>query len=330
MATLTVTKGNKSHQTNKMSLSTSIKKIFLLLFLTGIAYPITSFKIHQPQKHSLDTIVIDPGHGGIDPGCHGLFSKEKDVTLAISLKLGKAIAEAFPDIKIVYTRTTDIMPGNATNIHTALVYRADLANKAKGDLFLCIHANSNGHPAGSYEERRVTGYKWVKKGKKKKKLPVYEYYQVKNTKVGTATYIWKAMWGTYKGSAINQKDLGEEGGENMGDSTAPPFNTDSREARLRAQLYEKKYFANSTFFATLVENEFVKAGRHSQGVNQREVGIWVLEATGMPSVLIETGYLTNEEEEKYLNSEDGQDEVVANIVEALKRYKDSLEGVHTE
>lgn len=300
--------------------------MFCLLFLAAAAYTLTSFKIHPPQKQVLGTIIIDPGHGGFDPGCHGLFSKEKDVTLAISLKLGKAIAEAFPDIKIVYTRTTDIMPGNASTLHQGLVYRADLANKSKGDLFLCIHANSNGHPAGSYEERKITGYKWVKKGKKKKKLPVYEYYQVKNTKVGTATYIWKAMWGDYKGSVINQKDMGEE---NMGDSAAPPFDPDSREARLRAQLYEKKYFANSTFFATLVENEFIKAGRHSEGVGQREVGIWVLEATGMPSVLIETGYLTNEEEEKYLNSEEGQEEVVGNIIDALRHYKDSLEGTHT-
>jgi len=132
------------------------------------------------------------------------------------------------------------------------------------------------------------------------------------------------MWGEYKGSVIN--DMGVE---NMGDSTATAFDMSSPEARIRAQLYEKKYFGNSALFGSLVESEFEKAGRHSYGVQQREVGIWVLEATGMPSVLIETGFLTNAEEEKYLNSERGQNQIVQCIVNALKRYKDSLEGNRT-
>jgi N-acetylmuramoyl-L-alanine amidase len=301
-----------------------MKKFSLLLLLLGIVCSITSFDIPVPHKAVLRTIIIDPGHGGFDPGTHGLFSKEKDVTLAISLKLGKAIQDAFPDMKIVFTRTTDVMPGNATTIHEGLRYRADLANTSKGDLFVCIHANSDGHTAGRYEVKHVIGHKWVKKGKRKKKVPIYESSWVKNTRVGTATYIWKAMWGEYKGSAINQKDLGEE---DMGDSTETAVNMSSPEARMRAQLYEKKYFSNSASFASLVEDEFVKAGRQSEGVNQREVGIWVLEATGMPSVLIETGYLTNEEEEIYLNSEEGQNEIVQNILAALNRYKDSIEGV---
>lgn len=302
-----------------------IKKAIFILFLTGSFCAVSSFRhrppTRPPQKHALHTIVIDPGHGGFDPGTHGLFSKEKDVTLAISLKLGKAIQEEFPQIKVVYTRTTDVMPGNATNIHEGLRYRADLANKAKGDLFLCIHANSNGHPPGRYEERNLVGYKWVKKGRKKRKVPVYDSRMVKNMTVGTATYIWKAMWGQYKSSVINE--------ENMGDSTAEPVDMDTPEARIRAQLYEKKYFANSAFFGELVQNEFIKAGRRSEGVQQREVGIWVLEATGMPSVLIETGYLTNIDEEKYLNSREGQGEVVRNILTALKLYNQSLEGKRT-
>ena len=95
---------------------------------------------------------------------------------------------------------------------------------------------------------------------------------------------------------------------------------------MRSQLYEKKYFANSALFATLVEEEFTKAGRLSEGVLQRDVGIRVLQATGMPSVLIETGFLSNEDEEKYLASEEGQQEVAQNILDALKRYKATLEG----
>lgn len=100
----------------------------------------------------------------------------------------------------------------------------------------------------------------------------------------------------------------------------------SPEARIRAQLYEKKYFSKSLHLANLVEEAFERGGRKSYGVKQRnEEGIWVLQATGMPSILVETGFLSNTEEEKYLNSEKGQQEVVAAITSALKKYKASLE-----
>src|SRR5450755_370737 len=94
--------------------SPSIGKMTLLLILSGIACSISSFTkhpgaLHPKQKSSpLRTIIIDPGHGGFDPGTKGLITDEKTVTLGISLKLGKMIEEAFPDIKIVYTRTTDV------------------------------------------------------------------------------------------------------------------------------------------------------------------------------------------------------------------------------
>ena len=312
-----------------MTMVNKMKKTTLLLLLTGMICSITSFTLppHHPQKPVLRTIIIDPGHGGIDPGTSGLFSMEKNVALDISLKLGKAIQEEFPDIKIVYTRTTDIMPGNMPTKNAGLHYRAELANKSKGDLFICIHANNDGHAPGRYLVKKVIGHKWVGKGKRRRKVPIYDSYYVKNTRVGTGSYIWKADRNGFKGEAINQRE--ESGGEtDLGDSTEPAFDMSSPEAKIKAQLYEKKYFANSALFATLVENEFVKAGRHSDGVLQRDEGIQVLQATGMPSVLIETGFLSNEEEEKYLNSEDGQNEIVRDIVAALRRYKDVLEGNH--
>ncbi|MET0243564.1 MAG: N-acetylmuramoyl-L-alanine amidase, partial [Flavitalea sp.] len=74
-----------------------------------------------------------------------------------------------------------------------------------------------------------------------------------------------------------------------------------------------------------VEEELVAAGRSSRGVKQRnDKGIWVLQATGMPSILVESGFITNEEEEKLINSEKGQDDVAESIVKALKRYRDAL------
>lgn len=304
-----------------------IKKTTTLLTLCAMALGSSSFDTPHappPQSSQLRTIIIDPGHGGFDPGTHGLISKEKNVALSISLKLGKALQQAFPELKIIYTRTTDVMPGNRPTLPEGIRYRAELANKSHGDLFLCIHCNSDGRDPGKYAIRRIVRYKTTGRGKKKRKVPVYATTWVKNTTVGTATYIWKADRNLPKGDAINQRETAQ--GENMGDSKNSAFDMTSPEAKMRAQLYEKKYFANSALLGTLVQKEFIRSGRRSEGVVQRQVGIGVLQATGMPSVLIETGYLTNREEELYLNSKKGQNEVVRDIVNAFSEYRTRLEG----
>lgn len=304
------------------------------IFPFGFLFLCSSFQnggISGRKPIKVRTLIIDPGHGGIYPGTRGLISTEKDVTLDISLKLGEAVKNKFPDMKVVFTRTTDACVNNATNLHDDLHGRAEIANQAKGDLFISIHCNSTRQPPGGYYEKRVIGHKkklaYVGRGSKKRKkwinAPIYESYWVKNMRVGTETYVWKADRNTKKGDAINERD---ENGEDITDSSEESFDLSSPEARMRAQLYEKKYFDNSALFATLVEQSFVTAGRESYGVKQRDVGIQVLQATGMPSVLIEVGFLSNKEEEEYLNSNDGQDEVVQDIMDALKRYKDQLEG----
>jgi N-acetylmuramoyl-L-alanine amidase len=321
-----------------------------MLLAGGTAFALTSFYPgdHHPggspdgprptQKSALRTIIIDPGHGGFDNGTSGLFSKEKDVALAVSMKLGQAIQEAFPDIKVVFTRTTDVMPGVGFDVpsgytyHSALAaglnYRADLANRSRGDLFICIHCDNDGHPAGPFTVHRIVGHKYVGKGKKRHRVPIYESYTGHHTRKGTEAFIWKADRAGFKGQAINERAEGDAAdsstGENNSDSAV--FDMSSPAAKMRAQLYEMKYFANSALFATLVEDEFTKAGRESEGVIQRDEGLRVLQATGMPSVLFEIGFLSNEDEEKYLNSEDGQNEVTRNIVDALRRYKATLEG----
>jgi N-acetylmuramoyl-L-alanine amidase len=303
--------------------------IFFSILFTLSSFQNGGFPGQRPPK--LRTLIIDPGHGGQFHGTKGLISTEEDVTLDISLKLGEAIKKNFPDIKVVFTRTTDGSVNNATTLKEDLHARAQIANQARGDLFISIHCNSTRQPPGGYYQRRVVGHKrklvYVGRGKKRRKkwvnAPIYKSYWVKNMRVGTETYIWKAGRQENKTDAINERD---EGGEEITDSAEESFDMSSPEARMRAQLYEKKFFNNSALFASLVEQSFAAAGRQSYGVKQRDVGIQVLQATGMPSVLIEVGFLSNKEEEEYLNSKKGQDEVVQNIIDALKRYKEQLEG----
>lgn len=314
----------------------SVVSGFLAACIVSITVPVEAQTI---QRQVLHTIIVDPGHGGVDPGAHGQLNTEAAIALSISLKLGEALARELPETKVIFTRTTDELPGGLTSINEALRYRANLANQAKGDLFISIHCNAAGARAGGWYAKRVVGHKnktvYVGKGSKRRKktvkVPIYETYWVKNQQHGTETFIWAADRVGFKGEAINQTEEGGEGdstqsGENVQDST-DVLDLNSPEAMIRAQLYEKKFFAKSMLLASFVEEEFVKGGRTSRGVKQRnEKGIWVLQATGMPSILVETGFVTHTEEEQYINSEKGQEEVVTAIMSAIKRYKAQLEG----
>lgn len=118
---------------------------------------------------------------------------------------------------------------------------------------------------------------------------------------------------------------GEEMGESGDDSSAIMF--DSPEAKIRASILTKKYFNNSRMVAEYVQDEFQKQGRINRGVLQRNnKGIWVLQATAMPSILVETGYICNREEEQYLNNDKDQDEIAYAIMRGVLKYKESLEN----
>ncbi len=310
-----------------------IKRGLLFLFPISLSILLFSFsgKHQQPSPKAalIKTLIIDPGHGGIDPGARGSFSNEADVSLAVSLKFGKALQEEFPDLKIVYTRTTDVMAGNKRTKDEGLRYRANLANESGGDLFIAIHCNS----APDIRHREFAGYKsvtsYVGRGKKKrrvtKKVPQYRYWTSPNPAHGTETYIWAVSKNDAKVSAVNK--IGEEYGEQ--DSTltiALPDPSDPAE-KARMLIYAQNYFRKSLNLADLVEKEFIASGRFSRGVKQRNhAGIWVLQATGMPSILVELGFISHPEDERYINSEKGQDEMVEDLVNAFKAYKQKIES----
>lgn len=310
-----------------------LKRTLVFLFPVCFSIILLSFsdKNEPPQKATIRTLIIDPGHGGFDGGARGSFSNEADVSLDVSLKFGKALQAEFPDLKIVYTRTTDIMAGNKKTKDEGLRYRANLANESGGDLFIAIHCNS----APDIRHREFTGYKTATvykkvKGKKKKvtqKVPQYRYWTTPNPANGTETYIWAVNKNDAKVNSINKNE--ESYGEGEVDSTSTltlPDPSDPAE-KARMLIYAQHYFRKSLNLADLVEKEFVASGRLSRGVKQRNhTGIWVLQATGMPSILVEIGFISNREEEEYINSDKGQTEIVEDLVNAFRSYKQKLES----
>ncbi len=310
-------------------------KICIAIIAVGIMTCFTKTGLAQSGgRKPIQTIIIDPGHGGLDPGAPGTKSTEAQVSLAVSLKLGDTIAKAWPDLKLIYTRTTDVLPGNKPNKDAALKYRADLANQSGGDLFIAVHCNSAGRHAGGWYEKRVIGKiphtKTVKKGKKTYKKTYYEYqYEnvwVENKVKGTETYVWAMNKNDDKIRSVGKNQVDYTGEIDSTSTLTLPDPSDPTE-KVRMLVYAQNYFRKSLTIADMVQEEFTSAGRVDRGVKQRnDKGIWVLQATGMPSILIEIGFISNTEEENYMNSEEGQAEIVANIFTAIKRYKEKMEA----
>lgn len=286
------------------------------------------------NTRSIKTIIVDAGHGGKDYGAHGgyeggLGSYEKNITLAISNKLVTELRKQLPDVKIVPTRTTDI--------YQAPPEKATIANDNKGDLFICIHADAVDLKSGRRQigTRQETRYK-VKvtgKGTRRKKtstpytvtVPEYEYYKIGSQRMGTSIWLFAAHKTSAKIEALmkNEEDMNVE---TSGDSTYNSIDFSAPEYRMMAKVHADRYQQKSIKLATLVDGEIDKTDRNALGINQRQKGIWVLQATNMPAILIETGFITNYDDERYLNSDKGQHELAESITRAVKLYKEQFEN----
>ena len=267
---------------NFIGLSINDSKAILLtiiLCLTFCLSSINSFSQLKSEIQVLKTIVIDAGHGGKDPGCHGGFSHEKHVCLAIALRLGELIKAKYPNINLVYTRNTDVF--------VELIERANIANRAKADLFICIHAN-----AGS------------------------------NVAYGTETYVL-GLHRTEAQQRVAEREnsiitLEDDKGAKYKDFDMSP------DAIIAKQLQLSVFLDHSILFATNLQKEFKRIGRFDRGVKQ--AGFLVLYKTTMPSVLIETGFLTNPTEENFLGKNVGQEKMANSMFKAFENYKNQLEG----
>ena len=261
-----------------------LKYIFNCLILIELL-----FNYHSPvfgqsvTKKKTFTVVIDPGHGGKDPGTVWKKVYEKDIALGIALKFGNYIKNNLPDVKVIFTRQTDVF--------IDLDKRAPVANKNQADIFISIHVNSND------------------------KNPRAE---------GTETY--------FMGSTKTEGNLDVARKENAAirweDDYATKYegySPDSPNSFILFSLLQNTHWKQSLQFANYVQTQFANhAKRTNRGIKQ--AGFLVLWRTAVPSVLIETGFLTNEEDRKTLTSNHGQDLLAAAIFKAFCNYKNDIEN----
>lgn len=309
----------------------SFRVIFIIL-TTGTLFFLQLPNARAQSAKKLKTIIVDPGHGGTADGTVGQYkgslkSKEKDIVLGISLKLVAILQREMPDVKTIPTRTNDTT--------MSVKEKAKFANDHNGDLFVCIHADAVPLKTASkivgYRNKVTYHTKYVGKGANKKKVvtkqvkkvPIKEYYKLPTDRKGTSTLILVARQTEDKVKAMENAEM--EFITEEGDSSIQ-VNYDSPEWKASALLYSQKYFRRSYLLANLVQEEIAKTGRPNLGVWQRAEGLWVLHATQMPAILIETGFVQNYDDERYLNSENGQQEIAEAIAKAIIKYRDQIEG----
>lgn len=274
--------------------------------LSVLSITVLSSSLLFAKGKKINTIIVDAGHGGKDFGAQGGFSYEKDVTLGVALKLGKILSDSMQSLHVVYTRTTDAYP--------TLVERHDIANKAQGDLFVAIHANSTPY---TYT-RKLVGYKTVKRHHKSVKQPIYQTTRHHETsRKGVETYV------------LGLHRMGQLGGEvedefASKDSTSESLlNPNDPQTAIIIAQYTQAFLSRSVRLGTKIQEQFANQGRDDLGVKQK--GLEVLAGSAMPGVLVEIGFINNPTEEAYLNSEKGQTEVALAIYRGIKAYKGEIE-----
>jgi N-acetylmuramoyl-L-alanine amidase len=227
-------------------------------------------------------IVIDPGHGGRDPGAIGSFSREKDINLAIALKTGEYIKQNIKNVTVIYTRKDDST--------VDLRDRPKIANKANADLFISIHTNWA-------DSKKVTGAETYIMGTAKDRANLEVAMKENAVMLQEEDYSTK-----YEG-----------------------FNPTSSESYIMFSLTQKVFQEQSTMLASKVQTEFrERVNRNDRDVKQ--AGFWVLYNTKMPSILIETGFITNLSEERFLNSKEGQTFLASSIFRACRDYLNEIDN----
>lgn len=300
---------------NKILIKKLKKKVFIVPFCLVLALILTSFGKDDPK--GIRVVVIDAGHGGKDPGCNGVSNLEKDISLAVALKLGALIEENCKDVKVIYTRKTDIF--------VELEERAQIANRNKANLFISIHCNAAGKPVIIKDKK--TGKKRIKTyvNKRGKRVAVETINPIP---FGTETYVMgiKNEEGKMK---VAQRENSVILMEDDYLKNYDGFDPESEESYIIMSNYTSAYVIQSASLALKIQNEYIKkAGRVDKGVHRQS--LLVLWKTAMPSILTEIGFLTNPLEEQFLASEKGQKYLATSIFKGFRKFKDEIEGKKKE
>lgn len=262
------------------------KKRNFSFFLASTMLLFSNILISQTGM-GIRTVVIDPGHGGKDPGAIGVNKvQEKDVVLATSLKLGDLIKKNYPDVNVVYTRSTDEFIG--------LAERATVANKAKADLFISIHSNVAGNESAKGFETWVLG-------------------------------LHKSEAALNVAKLENSSILMEDGHS----SKYEAFDPSDPDAYIGLSMRQNVFLDQSLMFADQIVKDAV-SNVHVKSRGVKQAGFVVLYKTTMPAVLIELGFLSNQEEEKFLGNPEGQLKLATTIFNSFSKYKarrDKVDGV---
>lgn len=256
----------------------------LIIYWTVILFsPLNLSAEHSGLTHADKkfVLVIDPGHGGKDPGALGVRNREKDIVLAVALKTGEYIMQNMDDVEVIYTRDSDVF--------VDLDKRAEIANKIHADLFISIHANG-------FHNRTVTGVETFILG------PTRDEQNLDLVMKENAVILLEEDYSTrYEG-----------------------FDPESPESYIIFTLMQNVYQKQSLEFAGLLQDQFRdRVNRYDRGVKQG--GLLVLWMTTMPSVLVELGFISNQQEEGFMSSDEGQSYLASAVYRAFRDYKNSID-----
>ncbi|MBO7646346.1 MAG: N-acetylmuramoyl-L-alanine amidase [Prevotella sp.] len=233
------------------------------------------------------TLVIDPGHGGHDAGAIGAFSKEKDINLKTALAFGRYLERYCPDVNVIFTRKKDVF--------VTLHGRADIANKAKADLFISIHTN-----AAPTRPSSVRGL---------------ETYSLGMHRAADNLEVAKRE----NEVILQEKDY---------KTRYQGFDPNSSESYIIFEFLQDNNMHKSVDLAKFVQrNVCSTASRPDKGVKQ--AGFLVLRETSMPSCLIELGFISTPSDEQLLNDEKRIDDIARGIYQAFAQYKNKYDNSNT-
>ena len=266
-------------------------RVYLIAAMAAVIMTAPNFIYAQNNSRhlGLKTIVIDPGHGGKDPGALGKTKNlhEKHIVLSIAKQFGEKIKQAYPDVNVIYTRTGDSFLG--------LHERAMVARRNNADLFISIHCNGNSNPDAKGSSVHILGQNSDKKENKT------DYFE-RNMSVAQRENSVIVLEEDYK-------------------TKYQTFDPNSPESYISHQLQWMAYYESSLLFASEVVENMIKNPLTPRRVVIDQDIFQVLVEANMPAVLLELAFVTNPTEYKYLSSAAGQEEVSDRLLNAFKSYK---------